>query len=320
MQKNIEYIIKQIRRDTQNLSEAIVVSSSEGIQDIDFIRGLNRAQDRLQSIIVGVNLSAFEETKLFDIVANQGEYSLPDDCYLKNKIISLDYSPTGVEQDFYALQQKITRERNNLSTLYLDSYILKNGAILFDPRPQSSVINGGRVNYVQTLPRLDIRRSSVTAVTLDTTNRNITSLFVDVINAPSLTDENLMIFQENNYFSIVDKYGNIKMSRIPYDSFDTGTGEILIPTSFVYQSGMTIDVGDFLVCGYIATTNSVLPDELERYLECFTSRYIFNRDSSDDEITENSELKEIEDDLLVKYAQLDEDVNYVPIVDDSYLL
>jgi hypothetical protein len=172
---------------------------------------------------------------------------------------------------------------------------------------------------VQRIPVLDIPRSTVTAVTLDTVARHITNLQFDVVNAPALIDSNLATFQAANYFSIVDKYGNVKMNHIPYTGIDTATGIVTVPTSFVYKEGQTIDVGDTLVTGYNASSHSHLPDEAERYLELYCTRYIFRRDSSDDGADSNQELEEIKADLLEKYSDINDDVDYVATIDDSFM-
>lgn len=319
MYRYIGDILTQIRRDTNNLSEAIVVSSSEGIQDVDFVRGFNRAQNRIQSRIVDVNLTAFEKQKFVDVVSNQVSYDLPDDIYLGNKLNCVEFSPTGQLEDYYQLTKKNAKERNNLSTSYLEGYIPINKTIQLDPSPQSAVTNGLRLTYVQKLPSIDLRRTKVTAVTLNGSSRTITSLAVDVLNDPALTGDNLTAFQENNYFSIVDKYGSIKMNRIPWTSVDTNTGVITVPGTFVYEVGQSITVGDYLVTGYNATSHSQLDDDLERYLELFCTRYIFNRDSSDDAVAADAELKEIEQDIVDKFTTLNEDVEYPVILDDSFI-
>jgi hypothetical protein len=316
---NISYLIAQSRRDTNNRSEAIVVSDTEGIQDEDFIRYLNAGQERLQSVIVNRNFQAFDKISYIDTVQNQIEYSLPDDCYYKNKIVCLDYSNTGNLEDYYNLAQKQLKERGNLSSMYLQGYALRAGKVVLDPSPSISVTNGLRLTYVRRVSSLDIQRGIVSAVTLDTGTNTITSLTLDVSGTPPLSSKNISYLLEKQYLCVVDAYGNQKMIKVPVTAIDPNSGAVTIPSSFVFTTGETIAVGDYVCGGYRATTHSELSDECERYLIQYCNWRVQKRDSSQDAQETNQELKELENDIVESFADLNEDVEYIPMIDDSFI-
>jgi len=316
---SVSQLIAQVRRDTNNLSNAVVVSSTEGIQDIDFINALNRAQERLQAVIIGVNVQAFTKESFIDVVANTAEYPIPDDAFFKQKLVTLEYSSTGSSEDYCQLNAKSLKERNNTSGLYVDGYILRNAKIILDPKPSTSVPNGVRLNYVYRLPALDIPRAAVSAVTLDAVNRNITALTVTVSGDVAMTGDNLIAMQAANYLSVVDRYGTIKMNKIPLIGIDSSTGVLTIPLSFAYQVNQTLSVGDLIVTGYDASSFCQLSDDTERFLQVFANRYVFRRDSSDDIVNASEELKELLDDIVTNWTDLSEDVEYITILDHGMI-
>jgi hypothetical protein len=146
------------------------------------------------------------------------------------------------------------------------------------------------------------------------TTNSITSLVLDVDDT-FFQDE----LVEENYISVVDKYGTIKMRRIPISAVSDTTGVVTIDAGFTFESGETIAVGDYVVRGYDNTTHPQLHDTCERYIIAYMVWKILKRDSSNDASSQETEMAAAIGDIISGYAQPDGDVSLVPILDGQFL-
>lgn len=105
--KNVQYIIDQVRKQTENEE----VTDFTGIQDSEFIQYINDAQHSLQAAITSQHPRVFVKEKVLPIVSGQEKYDLPEDCYLKNKVFNVEYSPTDKEEDYYTLEEETIKSR-----------------------------------------------------------------------------------------------------------------------------------------------------------------------------------------------------------------
>lgn len=309
--RRIDLLITQSRQSTEN-SE---YSSDTGIQDTEFLQAANNAQERVQSLVLQVFPGQFEASAEIAAVADQEAYDLPIDTYLGTRVKMIEYSRTGLARDYFELEKGSARERVNGTGSTPLFYIRSGKTFLAQPKPASA---GGtfRVTYTRSLPKLDKRRGSVSAVTLDTSALTITALTLD---ASSLVDEDREWMQDMEYICIVDRDGLIKMQGIPISAIDSTTGVVTVET-FVYTSGETIDVGDYVVAGKYATTHSQLPEDIgERYVLESMNWKILKRDSSKDSVEQAQELKMMEDEIVNTFRDGDEEVSYVPILDGQFL-
>ena len=67
----------------------------------EFLQYLNDAQHNLQALITQQYPEVFTSESVVQTVSGQERYDLPSDCYLGNKIVNVEYSDTGKEEDFY---------------------------------------------------------------------------------------------------------------------------------------------------------------------------------------------------------------------------
>lgn len=307
MATRLDLLITHARSATENQE----VSASIGIPDAEFIRYYNEAQDHIVSKIVAQHKSAFAAEVIKSVVGKQESYTLPSDAFIKNKVITAEYSTSGNIIDYYPLSLKTLTERCTWNGGLPDRYIVRNGNLLINPIPDDS--RGTlRINYISRPCDLDVRRGQVSAVTLNGTNRTITSLTI------TSTADNVTILNDGNYVTIVDRLGNIKMKGILLSSTGiTGAGPytVNVDSSFVYESGETITSGDYIVSGAYASTHHQLDDQVERFLNQWVILKIFKRDTSVNDVQLlESEVAILENDIIESYSHSEEDVRTPPVV------
>jgi len=303
MSRLIDYLIEDVREHTENEE----FSDTEGIGDKEFLRFLNDAHHRIHSLIVQQHPAVFVAEESQDIVRSQESYTLPQDIHLANKVTQVDYSDTSLDQDYYPLDHASLRNRASGILGIPSFYTRKSGTILLAPVPDAS--RGSiRISYIRSILKLDKRRASVASSTLDSSDNSITALTLNV----STDNIDSTALGKNNYLSIVDRNGNVKMRNIEFDSIDTTTGIVTITSGFAYTTGESITAGDYVVSGRNVTTHSELPDAVERYLIAYCAWKILKRDSSADYAEQQQELLEMEREIVAGYADIIDDLSKIP--------
>lgn len=293
--RRIERLIDQSRKSTGSTE----YTDTTGIQDEEFIQAANDAQERIKSLILQAHAEAFETTEEEDIVNGQKTYSLPSNTYLQIRVMKVELSESGLEDDYSMLVQRRDFDR-------------RGSEIVLKFKPSTGKL---RFTIQKTFPRIEKRRGKVSAVTLDSATSTITSLTLD----PSVSLDSEEIVDEG-YITIVDKDGVVKMKNIPVSAVNTTSGEVTLDGSFTYESGETIAVGNWVTIGKNSSTHCQLPDELERYLIAFMNWRILKRDSSNDSVEENAELKEMEDEIIGAFSEPDMALDHIPISNTEWLV
>ena len=300
----VNRLIEQVRRQTENVD----FSDSVGITDAEFLQFLNDAQHRLQSLITSAHPTVFINEKELDVIVDLEKYNIPSDALMQNKLVTVEYSPSGAFEDYYHLEPTRMKSRDTAVQGFPVSYIRRSGQILLQPRPQQAGLL--RVNYVKRLWELDKRRGVVQTAVLNNSARTITSLQLDASSASPALD--VPSISEHNHLCIVDRDGNMKMQNIPFESIDAATGVVTLSSGFTFESGESISPGYYVVGGRDASTHSELPRMCERYLIAYCAWKILKRDSSIDSSEQQGELAEIESDIVNSYSDISDDVTYVP--------
>lgn len=300
----VNRLIDQIRRQTENED----VTSSTGITDAEFLQFINDAQHRLQSLITSTHPTVFTNERELDVIVDQEAYDIPSDALMKNKLLTVEYSPSGAFEDYYHLEPTRMKRRDTAVQGFPVTYIRRSGKILLQPRPQQAGLL--RVNYVKRLWELDKRRGVVQTAVTDDTARTITSLQLDASSSSPALDVSSL--NEHNYICIVDRDGNMKMQNIPFESIDAATGVVTLSAGFTFKAGESIAPGDYVCGGRDASTHSELPRMCERYLIAYCAWKILKRDSSIDSSEQQAELAEMESDIVNSFADISDDVTYVP--------
>lgn len=306
MNKRIDLIFDLAREATENEE----VSATTGISTNLLIQAINDAQLRLLSKITLTHPNVFVvESPLIDVNVDQESYPLPDDIFLENRITLVEFSDTGLREDLHKLTKTTLYSRENKSTGFPARYVRRSGDILLQPIPSSTGVI--RINYQRRVPQLDIRRGQISAVTLNTTTRKITSLTID----PAQDDFDPTTINKNDFISFVSVLGEQQMTRIQVDSVDTTTGVITVNSNFTYEVGETLAIGDYCAIGFSASTHSELPLVCERYLLSYVKWILLKLDSSEDGIEARNELTGIERDIVESFSEIDDDIIYIPMID-----
>lgn len=303
--KRVDLLFNIARKATENDE----FSDDTGIGNDELIQYVNDAQYRLLSLITSTHPTVFvKESPLIQVNKSQEVYPLPDDTFLENRITSIEYSDTGLIRDLNKLRPLTLSTREVSFEGFPKNYIRRSGNILLSPVPNSTGVL--RFNYQRRIAELDIRRARVSAVTLDTNNRTITSLTFDTTEASF----DASTLNTCDHICAIDKLGTQKMIKIEIDSVDTNTGVVTISSGFVYEEGSTLDIGDYIVCGFDASTHTELPKICERYLVSYLSWKLFKRDSSEDSFEQRNELKSMEKDIVDSFSDVDDDITLIPMI------
>lgn len=304
--RRTELLITQVRTESENLDTA----PSNVVSDDEIVKYLNDAQHGLQAAILKQHPKVFDKEVIIDTVAGQEAYDLPSDCYLSNKVVNVEYSVNGVLNQYFTLRPSNLKERFTGINSYPCIYIRRTGKILLSPAPQTS--SGKiRLNYVKRIDLVDKRRGQVSGATLDTSDNTITSLTLDNSSTTPIDFDSLAM---QDYLCVVNKYGTVLMRNIPFSSIDSATGEVTLD-NFNFEDGETIPAGSFIVGGMDTTSHSEFERQCEKYLISFAVWKVMRRDSSTDSQEESQELLDIRNEIIDIYADIEDDVITVPIID-----
>jgi len=303
MNQRVDLLLTLARKSTENEE----FSSTEGIDDDLLYQYINDGQYRLLSKITEQHQSVFvKQSPNIDVVIDQEEYTLPDDVFLENRISLVEYSHTGLSRDFIKLDKKNIQERDPNSSGSPSFYIRRSGKVLLQPIPNSST-GAIRVNYQRRVAELSPRIGKVSAVTLNTSTKTITSLTLDV--ADSTFNHDKLIAQD--FICAINVLGDQQMVQIQIDDVNITTGVVTVTSSFVFNTGETISVGDFITGGFSSTTHSELPKVCERYILGYLIWKIMKKDSSEDSTEQSQELQSMERDIVSSFAEPDDDITFV---------
>ena len=310
--RRLDKLITLARRESENSGD---VSSTAGIPDDEFVQWANEGQEFLQNKVETIDHDIFAAEDFIDVVANQEAYEIDRRSMLKANIISCEFSYTGQAPDCVKLRRMTFQERDT-STIPLNPthYIMRSGYILLNPIPTTSVTNGIRIVYAKKVDRIDRRRAVVDAVVLAT--NAITSLSLDVASTdPVFIAADVTV---DDYICIVDRNGVVKMRNIPISAVNSTTGDVTVVPGFTFGVGETISVGDYVVAGKDTTTHSEFADNCEHFLVQWMVFKAFKRDSSDDAIGKEKEIEGIWQAIIGQYADENNDVEYIPILNRRY--
>ena len=306
--RRIELLIADSREETENVE----FTDDTGLSDEEFIRYANDAQSRIQSKITQKSDKVFTDEYEFTTVPSQESYQLPDDILFDNMVSNVEIALSGRDRDYFPLDQATVKERNTVTFGDPSYYFRLGGKVYLNPVPDTS-LNRVRLVYIRRLNRLDKRRATISAVT--TSAQQITSLTLDTT---QLIDKTHL--DKETRFSVVDADGDVQMRRVKFTNIDDATGIVTIDPSFTFEEDESISVGDYLVGGGFSTNRSELPNSLERYLIAYMNWKVLKRDSSADSQEAQAELLAIETDILESFADVDDDIHKIPLIDQRFII
>lgn len=309
----IDSLITESRTDTNNTD----FSSTSGINTEDFVRYLNFGQERLQSLILQQNPLTFQKEIVINVVAGQREYVIPDNVFMGERIVNVEYTSTGDDRNYFKITELGLSFRTNYPSNYASHYIRRNGAIILQPEPLTSQAKL-RVTYERQLDKLDLRRGTISAVSL--AGSVVSSI---TVNIATVSTDSSGLLTKAEYICINNKNGGVLAYGIPINGYNVATGAITIDGgSFTLQSGESIPVGSYVTVGQYSTTHSKLKDICERYLICYCNWKIAGRDSTEGNKYKviSSELETIEAELIQNYQTADKDDSFIQIANPDLIL
>lgn len=306
--RNVSLLISASRRATENEE----FTETAGIQDEEFLQYFNDGQEEIHAILNAAFPHILMKEEIMSVTQSQEAYSIPDMVYMGTRIDMIEYSPTGLKFDYYPLKKGSLKERLNGISSNPAFYIRNGTQVLLQPPPQQA--GTLRWNYQRKITKLDKQRGTVLSAVLDTGTKTITTLTLD----PNQAIDSTALLEEN-YITIVDKNGLVKMRGIPVSAIDTTTGVVTVDAGFVYETGETIDAGDFALRGKYSSTHSELPEVCEKYLLEYCNTRILMRDSSTDADSIAQILAKVQQTLQTAFAEPDSDPDYVTVLDGQYL-
>ena len=306
-------LVSDSRRDTNN-SDYTDVS---GIPTKDFVRFLNYAQSRIFSLILNEHPNTYSFEKEISIIAGQQDYSIPDNVHLGERISLVEYSLTGLSQDYHRLPEQGILMKRNYPNDRPASYLRRNGLISLQPPPTSSQ-GKIRVTYERGMDSLDIRRGKISASTVSG-GGVLSALTLDTSSVLSI-DQNDLIAAE--YLCVNDRNGNPLAYNIPVNGYNTGTGVVTLVGTPTLQSGESVPVGAYVTIGKYTTTHSKLNNICERYLIEYCNQVIFSKDAATASKASSlaRRLLDIEAEIIASYQVPDKDAKEIQITNSSLIL
>lgn len=302
-------LITVIRRQSENVQ----IDPDDGIEDEEVLQFMNDGQERLESAIIRTHEKSFAEDSFTDLQNGTEIYTLPFGTYINHNIISVEYSFTGQAQDYIPLRRGKLIERTSFRG-FPTVYIPRKREIIVNPIPDRSIVNGLRITANPKHPRMDKRRGIVTSVTL--VGSAVTSLVVDATSGTVPYDPS--DFEEFDRISVVDIDGVQQMRNIPIDNADSD-GTLTVRSSFTFETGETIAVGDYVVLGENATTHLQMPQICEKYLIEYGTWKMYMRDSSSDSQEQGGVVSALEKDIVDAFAEISGDVDRVPVINADFI-
>lgn len=307
--KSCDELVVNVRGDTRN-EDAPTSASRLGIPSSDFVRYLNYAQERCQSLVLKTNPGAFRSEYITNTIAGTEAYTVPDRVFSGERIINVQYSLDGTDRAYTDLPERALNNRNTNSYFLPAFYIRRSSSVLINPIPSSSA-SKLRIAYERQVDSLALRNGLIGSTGASTI----------VLTAP--TTEQQALLTTNTYICISKFDGTVLLRNALISTFTAGTTITVVGTvtSYLVTGFVAADlVGAYVTVGRYTTTHSTLSDICERYLEVYCGMKIFMRDSGNDVTESKAELEMLEQDIVQTYQDSYRDEMSIQIDNSSMIL
>lgn len=265
--RRIELLIPHVQKATENER----IGSTDGVSLEEYYQYFTEGQNRLQRRILAVNNKVFRTTDTFAASGSESYDNAPFNIFARNMVAHLEFSPTGLDRDYYPLKKATSMERFSVSGSRPSQWILQSGVVLVNCYPLSGTF---RRTYNYRLPRLDKRRAVIASRTIGATSLSALTL---ATTSPYNADD----YALDEHLTIVDWNGTVEMRGLPYTGVSSGVVTIQ-GTTYTFPDGSTAPVGSYVCLGPYSSTHSLLDDQCEDYLLQYCQKRILMRDASGD--------------------------------------
>ncbi len=303
--RRVEHLIRQARKQSNNetyTENTTSGSTDAGIGQAECVQYLNDAQAYLIRKLVSKNAEDFTTEDYISVVAGTEEYDLPPTMLRSGGIVTLEYTDSGSAQDYRQLVKRSSSERPASISGTPYAYIRRGSKIILINKPNKSVTNGLRLQYVKRIERLNVRLGTISARAL--TGTALTSITIDTTNL------NTSGTYDDDFICVVDLNGDIKARNIPFTVINSSSG--VITCSHTLTTGESITVGDYVVIGRDCSTHAHLDEDLEGFLIGYLDLRLKRRDSSRESVEAGQDMQILAESYLEAYGDPDEDLIEIP--------
>ena len=300
--RRVELLIETARKLSQNTR----YDQTSGIGQDIFVQFLNNAQDSLVMEIQNLKTKYFRKTEIVPAVPGQEAYAWPSDCYMQH-VDTIQWTDNANGTYWHNLYKTQTKEKITLQPGYPFAYIPYEDGFHLNPPIQSGQLY---VTYMRTPRKLAKRSGQISVATVS--SGILTALEVNSSGDPfDLADIN-----SQNYLCVFDKFGNVKVSNIAYDSCNNLGVFTLSPFNLGTQ---TIAVGDYIGIGQNVTNIPELSNICEGYL---LKHMVYEAKYGDSSSFTPQALKDLEMyffKLSGSFATLSDDISSIVITNLDYI-
>lgn len=296
--KRVEPLIDLVRQITGNTR----YDANSGISQSVMALYLNSAQDEIMKAMVNAKTKYLQKEIVIPVVNAQQEYSYPEDIFMQN-IDTMQWTMDNLT--FSPLVRGYTKYKFNNQAAYAFGYYTKNsGFVLTPPVTQGNL----HLNYMRKLPRMAIRSGMISALTIG--SGNLTALTVATTGTYNAAE-----IASDNFLTIVDYLGNVKLSGVQYSSETAGVFTI-VSTEI---TGATPAIGDYIVIGKYASNIAELPDIAEGFLLLYAEYRVKYGDASKWTAATKDNLALVMQTIIDSINSNNDDTNEVLITNYDYL-
>ncbi len=262
--RHVNTLIQRVRQDSNFTSIVSPLSTTVGVQDNYIVDLFNDAKDHFAAKATEVNDTIFQRNATLTLGDADNTYNLVSSLSHDIRVVDVKYRYNDTSCWIDVPKGSIDLASDPQSVLAPISWYLQNGAIFLEgsaTQGQIKLVWEERPDY------LAIPIGTVSAFTSSTTELTATTISYytgfgddDLNNAGDL------------FFCVVNKYGQIVMRNVEFSSVTSGV--VSFGTSFAFQSGETIAVGNRILVGRDVTTHSPLAQEAERYFIYYATEQI----------------------------------------------
>lgn len=284
--RRIEHLINDVKFSTNE--------ESNRFSNMRFNKLFNDAQDEIQRVIhtSNTNTKFFSKEIEIDLISGQELYDLPSDIYTESSINCISRRTNTGSQYYFSPMPQIGIKERRLTF----GYAIQSKKVIVSPLPYNNLDSGLRINYTRQIPRLSARVGKIDSIIAGTITM-------------TETDSTVNISYYDDYFCIVDKNGEIKDQSLLIDSSTSSS----VNTSSTIVNGLA---GDYIVAGYLATTNSELPDGTEKFMTTFVERQVHYINSNGKDLSAAKIFTDEEkSDIINLFSHNEKDTKYPEITD-----